>query len=188
MPRRTVLLALGSGAAIIALALVALFVVFPSGASSADAAVLDRVSKADDAGSAKVLLKQDWGSGQLVLVGYVRRAERKLGLAFVSHTPRGWRLGSYTEETTERSDVVVGSLLLASSEGGAGQPAWSAAVGELGDPRIDHVEIAWSNGQTSVGSRVKDAYLVTEKGTTAADSARYLAKDGTEIAKVPIKA
>lgn len=185
MPRRVVVLV--AGTAIIVLALVGLFVVFPSGATSADAVVLDRVSKSADPGTAKVLLKRDWGSGQLVLLGYNRRADRRLGLAFVTHGPRGWRLGSYTEETVDKSDVVVGSLLLASSEGGAGQPAWSAAVGELADTRIQQVEVTWSNGDKTIGTRVGSAYLVTEKGTTSAKSARYIAKDGTEIATVPIK-
>src|SRR5581483_11579031 len=133
-----------------------------------------------------VLAKQDWGSGQFVLVGYDKNGERKLGLAFVAHGPRGWKVGSYTEETTDKTDIVIGSLLLASSEGGAGQPAWSAAVGELGDPRVARVEVTWSNGESSVGTRAGDAYIVTEKGTTTATSARYLSKTGVEIAKVPI--
>jgi len=186
MPRRSVLLVGGAALAIIALALLALFVFFPAGDATADAVVLHRVAKTADAGTATILLKQDWGKGQLVVVGYNRQAERKLGLAFVAHGTRGWRLGSYTEETTDKTDVVVGSLLVASSEGGAGQPAWAAAVGELSDTRIARVEVTWSNGQSSVGTRVNNAYLVTEPGTTAARSARYLAKDGTEIAKVPI--
>jgi len=186
VPRRSVLLVGGAALAIIALALLALFVFFPAGAATADGVVLDRVPKTADAGTPRILAKQDWGKGQLVVVGYNRQTERKLGLAFVSHGARGWRLASYTEETTDKTDVVVGSLLVASSEGGAGQPAWSAAVGELSDPRIARVEVTWSNGQSSVGVRVNNAYLVTESGTTAAKSARYLAKDGAEIAKVPI--
>jgi hypothetical protein len=186
MPRRVVLLVGGAAAAIIALALIALFVIFPGGAPSSDAAVLDRVGQISGAAAPSVLVKTDWGDGQLVLIAYNRGAARRLGLAFVAHGARGWRLGSYTEETTDRTDIVVGSLLLASSEGGAGQPAWSAAVGELTDPRIARVEVTWSNGGVSVGSRVNNAYIVTEPGTAAARTARFLAKDGTEIAKVPI--
>jgi hypothetical protein len=186
MPRRAVVLV--AGAVIIVLALVALFVWFPAGTSSSDAAVLDRIDNmTPGAGAtATVLAKKDWGKGQLVLVGYTRHADRKLGLAFVTHGPRGWRLGSYTEETAAKTDIVIGSLLVASSEGGSGQPAWSAAVGELTDTRIARVEVTWSNGQTSVGTTVDKAYLVTETGTTTAKSARYISKDGTEIAKVPI--
>ncbi len=171
---------------LIALAVVALFVVFPAGSSSSDAAVKAHVKKKTEV-TPEVLVQQDWGSGQLVLVGYDRRSERKLGLAFVRHATRGWRVNSYTEQTVDPSDVVVGSLLVASSEAGSGQPAWSAAVGEVTDPRIDRVEITWSNGQTSIGSRTGDAYLVVERGTTSADAARFLSKDGNEIAKVPIK-
>jgi hypothetical protein len=61
-------------------------------------------------------------------------------------------------------------------------------MGELGDPRIDRVEIAWSNGEKTLGSRTGSAYLVMQRGTTTANTARYLAKDGIEIAKVPITA
>jgi hypothetical protein len=186
MPRRVVFLVGGTALAIIAVALVALFVVFPSGGSTADAAVLARVGKIPRATNGSVLAKQDWGKGQLVLAGYGRSGQRRLGLAFVTHSARGWRLGSYTDQAADRTDIVIGSLLVASSEGGAGQPAWSAAVGELTDTRVSRVEVTWSNGEATVGSVVNRAYIVTEPGTTMAKQARFLAKDGTEIAKVPI--
>ncbi len=186
MPRRVMFLVGGTAIVIIAVALLALFVVFPSGASSADAVVLERVGQITGASSPAVLAKQDWGKGQLVLAGYTRNSQRRLAFAFVTHNPRGWRLGSYTDESADRTDIVIGSLLVASSEGGSGQPAWSAAVGELTDPRIARVEVTWSNAETTVGSVVNRAYIVTTPGTTAAKQARFLAKDGTEIAKVPI--
>ena len=164
-----------------------LFVALPPGADSASAAAVEHVEERSDRGSAKVLTQQDWGEGQLVLVAYERRGVKRLALAFASDELRGWRVTSYTEETAEPDDVVVGSLLIASSDGGDGQPAWSAAVGQLIDDRIDRVEIKWASGESSLAPRVSDAYLVVQKGKTTAREARYLAKDGAEIAKVPVE-
>lgn len=186
--RSRLLLIIGTVVAVLTIvAAAALFVVIPPGEGSPQAAALEHVADRGDRDSAKVLTQQDWGKGQLVLVGYENRGAKRLGLAFADEQTRGWRVSSYTEETVEPDDVVVGSLLIASSEGGSGQPAWSAAVGELLDKRIDRVEIRWASGESSFGPRVGDAYLVVEKGTTTALEARYLAKDGTEVAKVPVE-
>lgn len=186
MSRRIILLAGGTVAVLAAAAALFLFVIAPSGADSPPAAVLDHVRDRADASSAKVLTQHDWGEGQLVLVAYEGHGVRRLGLAFAAEALRGWTVRSYTEESVEPDDVVVGSLLIASSEGGDGQPAWTAAVGELIDSRIDRVEIGWE-GSKSVGNRNNDAYLVVEKGTTTATEARYLGKDGEEIARVPVE-
>ncbi|MEX0873814.1 MAG: hypothetical protein WD646_12110 [Actinomycetota bacterium] len=187
MRRKGFRIALGA-ALLVAIALVLLFVVFPSGSSSVDAAMLDRVSERADESSAKVLAQQDWGDGRLVVAGYDRRGERRLAIAFVQDALRGWRVRGYTEELVELHDVVVGSLVIATSEGGSSQPAWSVAVGELEDPRIQRIEVRWASGDTSTASRSGDAYLSAEEGETEATVIRYLAEDGTEIARVPIEA
>jgi hypothetical protein len=186
MSRRTLLTVGSVVASLAALAAVLLFIVAPSGGATADRAALDHVGGRADRGSAKVLARQDHGDGELVLVGYDRRGVRRLGLAFAAKQLRGWRVQSYTEEPVEPDDVVVGSLLVATSRGGSGQPAWSAAVGELLDRRIDRVQIKWANGDKSIAARTGDAYLVVERGTTRAVEARFLDKDGTEIANVPV--
>ena len=186
MSRRGVVIALSAVTALVAAALVFLFIVAPSGGSSPTDAALDHVGGRADRGSAKVLARRDHGEGELVLVGYDRQGVRRLGLAFASKQLRGWRVQSYTEEPVEPDDVVVGSLLVASSQGGAGQPAWSAAVGELLDRRIDRVQITWANGTKSMSDRTGDAYLVVEQERTRAVEARYLDDKGTEIAKVPV--
>jgi hypothetical protein len=186
MSRKPILVAGAAIAVLVAAAVVFLFVIAPAGSDTAQAATLDYVSDRADDGTAKVLTQQDWGDGQLVLVAYDRRGVRRLGLTFAAEQMRGWRVRSYTEESVEPDDVVVGSLLIASSEGGDGQPAWSAAVGELTDSRIDRVEIQWGNGDKSLGPRVDAAYLVVQRGSTTAKQARYLTEGGAEIAAVPI--
>jgi hypothetical protein len=186
MSRRGIGIGLGLVTLVVAAALVFLFIVAPSGGSSATQAALDRVAGKADRGSAKVLAQRDHGDGELVLVGYDRGGVRRLGLAFTSKQLRGWRVQSYTEEPVEPDDVVVGSLLVASSPGGSGQPPWSAAVGELLDRRIDRVQVTWANGTRSIGARTGDAYLVVEDAKTRAVEARYLDDKGAEIAKVPV--
>lgn len=176
----------GGTAAIIGIAAVLLLVVFPGGAGTATDALIEHVADEADPGSAEVLASQDWGDGHLVLVAFNRSGERVLGLGFVSRDLRGWRVSAYTQEAVEPDDVVVGSLLVASSEGGSGQPPWSAAVGELLDGRVDRVEIAWESGQSTIGPRVGNAYLVTHEGETTATEALYLSEEGTEIARVPV--
>jgi hypothetical protein len=188
MSRRALGIALSALAVVVVIAVAFLFVVAPSGGETATDGTLDHVAGKADTGTAEVLARQDWGDGELVLVGYDRRGVRRLGIAFAAKQLRGWRVQSYTEEAIEPDDVVVGSLLVASSPGGEGQPAWSAAVGELLDKRIDRVEIRWTNGEKSYGSRNGDAYLVVERGETKALEARYLDDEGTEIATVPVSA
>jgi hypothetical protein len=186
MSRRGVVIGLSAVTVVVAAALVFLFIIAPSGGSSATQAALDHLEGRADRGSAEVLARRDHGEGELVLLGYDRQGVRRLGLAFASKQLRGWRVQSYTEEPVEPDDVVVGSLLVASSQGGSGQPAWSAAVGELLDRRIERVQVTWANGTRTVGARTGDAYLVVESARTRALEARYLDEDGTEIAKVPV--
>jgi hypothetical protein len=185
--RRTIVIALGVLAA--AVLVVGVFtVVAPSGSSSALTAAVAHVRERADRGSAHALVARSWGGGQLVLVGYDRRGARRLGIAFASKQLRGWRVNSYTEESVEPDDVVVGSLIVASSHGGEGQPSWSAAAGELIDSRVARVEVHWASGSRTNGERFDDAYLVVEGGDTNAVAARYLTKDGAEVATVPISA
>jgi hypothetical protein len=187
MSRKRILLIVGTVAALIGLAAVVLFVVAPAGAGSAEAAAISHVEDRGDSGTPKLLTQRDWGEGQLVLVSYEKGGVKRLGLAFAANKFRGWHVDAYTEETVEPDDVVVGSLLIASSDGGTGQPPWSAAVGELIDSRVDRVEVTWATGdEPAFAPRVNDAYLVVQQGTTTATEARYLSEDGAEIAKVPI--
>ncbi len=171
-------------AAAIALAVILLFL--PGGASSPSAAILERIGD-NGAGEAKVLVDREWGEGRFVLASYGGSGEHRLALAFAIEQGGGWRLAAYTEETVSAKDVVVASLLVASSEGGAGQPPWSAAAGEISDDRIVRVEVHWASGSVTSAPRTKGGYLVLDEGTTTPLEARYLAKDGTEIAKVPIE-
>ena len=173
---------------LIAAAGVFLFVVAPAGSSTAGDAAIAHVKENADPGTAKVLAQQQWGDGSLVLVGYDRRGARRLGLSFADEGIRGWRIASYTEKQVEPDDVVVGSLLVAHSGGGKGQPAWSAAVGELVDTRIDRIQVKWSTGQPGLAPATGKAYLVVSRGSANANEVVYLAKDGTEIARVPVSA
>jgi hypothetical protein len=176
------------GSAVIFLALLAgvFLVVAPAGSGSAQGAALHHVRDRADRGTATVLASRAWGDGRLVLVGYQMRGVRRLGLAFAAKQIRGWRVSSYTEKAVEPDDVVVGSLLVAMSGGGKGQPPWSAAVGELIDSRIARVQIHWASGATSTAPRTDDAYIVVERDITEALEARYLSRSGSEIARVPV--
>ena len=185
--RRRLVLGIITALILVAGAAAALFIVFPAGADTAEGAVLDHIDERADANSARVLADREWGEGRLVLAGYARSGERRLGVAFATEGRRGWHVGAYTDRLVQPTDVVIGSLVVARSEGGKGQPAWSAAAGELGDPRIEKVEIRWASGDTSSADRTNDAYLVVQRGSTTALDARYVTDDGTEIAKVPIE-
>jgi hypothetical protein len=177
---------IGVAVLLLGAAAAAVMLLVPTGSDSASAAALSHVEEQADRGSAEVLAQRRWGEGSLVLVGYDRRGERRLGLGFASEGFRGWRIASYTEEPVEPDDVVVGSLLVATSPGTDDYPAWSAAWGELIDKRIDHIEIKWDDDEATQADRVGDAYLVVEEGEGNAIEARYLDGDGTEIAKVPV--
>jgi hypothetical protein len=186
--RRKLVMFIGAGIVLLtAAALVVVFVLLRSGAPSAEQAMLQRVRGSADPGSAKILVNRAWGDGRLVLTRYDQGTQHRLALGFTIERSRGWRLAAYTEETVEPTDVVVGSLLVASSEGGEGQPPWSAAAGQIKDNRIVRVEIRWASGDVTSAQRRNGAYLVLLEGTTTPLEARYLAKDGTEVAKVPIE-
>jgi len=186
--RRRLIWIIGAGLLVaVAAALVAVFVVLPGGAASADAAIIERMEDRADADTPRVLYNEKWGDGRLVLAAYRRGEELRLALGFVIEQSKGWRLAGYTEETVKSDDVGVGSLLVASSEGGTGQPPWSVAAGHLVDKRVKRVEVRWASGEVSAGPRRKNSYLVIQEGTTTPLEARYVAEDGTEIAKVPIE-
>ena len=164
-----------------------LVVVFPAGASTAvSAATSDLPSKADP-GTVRVLVTQRWGTGEMVLVRFDRRGRRMLRLAFVSKATRGWRRAGTTDKRADLTDVAVGSMLVATSRGGKGQPPWSAASGELGDERIQRIQIRWTDGKTTTGLRRNDSYLVVEGGSLTVGSVRFLSGAGTEIATVPVQ-
>lgn len=171
----------------LAVVLVVVFVVLPGGADTPHAAILDRVHETATPGTSKVLISREWGEGRLVLASFENGNDHRLALGFVVERGRGWRLAAYTDEKADRKDVVVGSLLVASSEGGTGQPPWSAAAGELRGTNIARVEIRWASGATSSAETKGNAYLVIQQGTTTPLEARYFGEDGTEIAKVPIE-
>ncbi|MGH2670542.1 MAG: hypothetical protein ACRDH5_15750, partial [bacterium] len=124
--RRRLIWIIGAGVlAVIAAVLVVVFLVLPNGASSANAAILERLETRADAETPRVLNNQDWGDGRLVLAAYRTGKELTLALGFVIEEGGGWQLAGYTEENVKSNDVGVGSLLVASSEGGPGQPPWS---------------------------------------------------------------
>ena len=171
-------------AILVVVAVVLLFVVFPSGQSTAVAAATSKVKA--DAGTVRVLVTQKWGDGEFVLARFDSSGKRMLRLVFATKGARGWRAAGSTQQRADITDVAVGSLLVARSKGGKGQPAWSIAAGELGDPRIRSVQVRWSSGQTTTRARQNDSYLIVERGTMGASSVRYASKDGTEIATVPV--
>lgn len=171
---------------VVGAAVVLLLFVFPSGTDTAGAAMTAHVEDQADDGTARVLVSQPWGDGQLVLTRYESGGEVRLGLGFVVEQVRGWRVASYTEQPASPDDVAVGSLLVARAPGGRGQPEWSAAVGELSDGRITRVEIEWAAGERASADRTNDAYMVVVKGNAEPQVARYLTEDDTEIARVPV--
>lgn len=186
LPQRRVMWTVaGVAAAIVAVALVVVVFLRPGGADSPNEAIADRIGERADS-APKILVNREWGEGRLVLASYESGDEHRLALAFAIQQS-GWRLAAYTEETVGSDDVGVGSLLVTSHEGGTGQPAWSAAAGELSDDRIERVEIRWASGSVTSAPRTNGAYLVLSPGTTTPLEARYLGRAGIEIAKVPIE-
>jgi hypothetical protein len=171
---------------LIFIAAVLLFVVFPAGQSTAVAAATTKLGSLADAGTVRVRITQKWGNGELVLIRFDEKGVRMLRLVYATHGARGWRAAGTTEQRADITDVAVGSLLVARSPGGKGQPPWSVAAGELGDPRIRGIQVRWSSGATTTGPRQNDSYLVVKQGTLNVASVRYVSKDGTEIATVPV--
>lgn len=185
--RRKLVWIIGGGVlAAAAIVVVLALVIAPGGATSPGAAVLERISDDPGGDTPRVLVDREWGDGRFVLASYGGSAEHRLALGFALEHAGGWRLAAYTEETVKSTDVVVASLLVASSEGGTGQPPWSAAAGEISDDLVVRVEIRWASGEVTSAPRTNGAYLVLNEGTTTPLEARYLSKTGTEIAKVPV--
>jgi len=177
------------GAGIVVLAAVFVFValvVVSSGAPTADAAMLEKVRERSEDADVKVVASRRWGEGRFIVATYPTENGSRVALGFALEQRRGWRITAYTEETAQPKDVGVGSLLVASSDGGTGQPPWSVATGILSDGNIARVEIRWASGEVTAARQRDSAYLVIESGTTTPLEARFLAKDGSEIAKVPI--
>ncbi|HVE91141.1 MAG TPA: hypothetical protein VNE62_02420 [Actinomycetota bacterium] len=163
-----------------------LLAVSPAGEDDAVAAA--RAALGDDVGrgTARTIAQQKWGEGRLVVTRYSdRKGDRRLAIAFAIDSGRGWR-ATGTSERAALDDVGVGSLLVSSSQGGAGQPSWTAAFGEAMDPRIRAVEMTWSDTTTTAAGLRGPAYLVVRRGVDTAKLARYLAEDGSEVAKVPV--
>jgi hypothetical protein len=169
---------------LIVVAAVLVFVVFPAGQGTPVAAATSKLKA--DSGTVRVLVTTKWGDGEFVLVRFDSAGKRMLRLVFASKGARGWRSADATQQRADITDVAVGSLIVARSKGGKGQPPWSVAAGELGDPRIRTVAVRWSNGRTTTGARQNDSYLIVDGGTSSVSSVRYVAGDGAEIATVPV--
>lgn len=175
-----------AGAAlIVALGAGAVIVGAPAGLPSAEDVVLNATAN-DAMSEPEVLVDRDWGDGRLLVVGFEGTdGRRHLAVTFAIDHGRGWRLGGYTEQQAQGDDVRVGSLLVATSEGGEGQPPWTAAYGELSDDRITRVEIVW-DGETTAATLVDRAYLSVREGRDPPATVRYRSDDGEEIAEVPV--
>ncbi|HVL81788.1 MAG TPA: hypothetical protein VM840_09375 [Actinomycetota bacterium] len=141
--------------------------------------------ESESGAAARVLTDREWGEGRHVLVRTRRGGRTYLSLSFVADTGRGWRVVRRAVEESDPSDIVVGSLLLASAPASDGQPAWTAAFGELSHPDIAVVEILWADGTSGRSDRTGDAYLVVAPGSRTAIEARFLDPQGVEVARVP---
>lgn len=184
--RRTIYLLTGATVvAVVAVVVGVVLLLSPRGAPSPEAALIERVG--EPAEDRRVIANRRWGDGRLILLAYDRGNAHRLALGYAGRRGDDWHLVAFTEETVKSNDVVVASLLLASSEGSEGQPPWSAAAGELSDERIEKVEIRWASGDVTSAERSNGGYLVLQQGTTTPLEARYLSGDGVEIAKVPIE-
>lgn len=139
-------------------------------------------------GVSRVLIQRSWGDGRLIVTGESPKdGVRTVALAFAVDFGRGWHVYDRAQRVAGLADVTVGSLLLATSPGGAGQPSWSAAFGELGDDRIRRIEIIWADGQKTTADREGSAYMIVRRGERKATLARYISADGMEVAQVPIE-
>lgn len=172
---------------VLVLAAIGVLVLRPSGADEAVAAAFARVADEDEEAEPELLLEREWGEGRFVLLGY-DADERTLGLAFAIDRGRGWRIAGWTSQPSDLEDVSVGSMLIASSSGGDGQPPWVAVFGELGDDRIVRVEVEWSEGEPTAADREGDAYFVVRPDGVEPTFVRYLDADDEEVAKVSAQA
>lgn len=136
-----------------------------------------------------VLIDQPWGKGTFVVIGSGDPVTvRRLSLSFVAPQRGGFKVVKRASQTAARTDVTVGSLLLASSPGAEGQPAWSAAFGEIVDPAIATISVMWGDGTATQAPKNSTSYLVVRAGVHAAISVRYLDASGAERAVVPVDA
>ena len=178
-----------AGVVVLALVAIGLLVFRPSGADEPAEAAFERVADEAEEAEPVLILEREWGEGRLVLVGYNATdpddTERMLGLAFAIDRGRGWRVAGWTSQASDLEDVKVGSLLVANSTGGAGQPPWVAVFGELGDDRIVQVEVEWSEGEPTAAQREGDAYFVVRPDGVEPTFVRYLDAEDEELAKVP---
>jgi hypothetical protein len=172
-------------ALVLAIAAGAVLLLRPAGRSTPEAAA--RAAAGSPTGRVEVIASRTWGQGRLIVTGFhTARDARRLGLAFTIDRGRGWRVAGYTEEQAATSDVGVGSLLVAASPGGAGQPSWSAAYGELSAGDAAVVEVEWADGTTTRGTPRNGAYLVVRQGEVQAKEVRYLRTDRSVLARVPV--
>lgn len=158
----------------------------PLGASDPREAASRYESEQHPDATVTVLLDQPWGQGRHVLIRTRRDQRTYLSVSVVSDHGRGWRVTRRAIEQSDPSDVVVGSLLLASSEGDEEHPPWTAVFGELADPGIGRVEVVWSDGTTSAATASSPAYLVVASGLREAVEVRFQGPDGAEVARVPV--
>lgn len=185
-PSRTTQVFTAALAFAVAIAAIVVIAVRPYGDADGKTAAVNASLNAGES-MPTVLIDKPWGDGLLVLVasGDAVRT-RRLSLSFVIDDGRGWRVVKRAVQTADRSDVSVGSLLLATSTGGPGQPAWSAAFGELGVDGIQSVEITWNDATSTRDVRVGGSYLVVRTGAHSGISVRYLDAAGGELAVVPV--
>ena len=179
------------GALIVAVVVVSVaatvIVTRPVGTRDAEAAVIGELEDRAASGTTEIVDQRAWGQGRLVVGGWLDTSgARYLGLTFVIDRGRGWIVAGSTSDEVTSGDVGVGSLLVASSPGGAGQPAWSAAYGELSDDRVERVEVTWADDTMTSDDRSGDGYLIARTGVVDAREVRYLDAEGAEVARVPV--
>jgi hypothetical protein len=180
-------LALAALALVLAVLAVTVIVWRPAGDTDAAAAARGPLEDRARRGSLRVPIVRRWGHGALTLAVFDDRSgSRRVAFGFAIDRGRGWRLVASTERAVNLTDVSVGSLLVTTSSGGTGQPAWTAVYGEVGDARIATVEVRWDAGAPTAAERRRNAYLAVRSGVHKPLLARYLAANGSEVAKVPI--
>lgn len=175
-------------AALIGLAAALVAVLQPPGKPTPARAVMADLDDGIASDTARIVADQLWGEGRLLLVCFDDAAERRfLSLAFTIDKGRGWRVAGSRTNEVDLTDVAVGALLVGSSDGGPGQPPWSAVYGKVGDDRIVSVEVEWEDGErTGQQLTPERAYLLVREDAHRAVSVRYLDGEGTEIALVPV--
>lgn len=180
-------------AAAVVLTGVAVFVLIgkPAGRNTPELAALAAVQDEARPGTFEVILTRAWGQGRFVMLSFDTAQGGHLALVFTIDQGRGWRAARLSAQRAETSDVKghagdVGSLLVADSVGGKGQPAWSAVFGRLADDRVTRVDVRWRGGEITGADRTSGAYLVLRQGRIDPELVRFASADGETIAEVDV--